>query len=138
MESEFLRRIVQTFCNDEQGDFGKWAKNPRVIEILKKSKTDGGRRLRDRSRDGTSHDLVFKRSCKRRTRAIRQESQPKNQCRDERFSIRFKRTVQDLTRRKFTLLQKEIRRDERKIRASVGYYESHEICGRRQRPIRTR
>ena len=26
MEHKFLRRIIQTFCNDEQGDFGKWAK----------------------------------------------------------------------------------------------------------------
>jgi tetratricopeptide (TPR) repeat protein len=26
------------FCNDEQGDFGKWAKNPRVIEMLQHAK----------------------------------------------------------------------------------------------------
>ena len=34
MEHKFLRRIIQTFCNDEQGDFGKGAKNPRVIEMV--------------------------------------------------------------------------------------------------------
>jgi tetratricopeptide (TPR) repeat protein len=38
MENKFLRRIIQTFCNDEQGDFGKWAKNPRVIEMLQRAK----------------------------------------------------------------------------------------------------
>ncbi|CAL6416908.1 hypothetical protein Bathy08g00880 [Bathycoccus prasinos] len=38
MEHKFLRRIIQTFCNDEQGDFGKWAKNPRVIEMLQHAK----------------------------------------------------------------------------------------------------
>ena len=38
MGHKFLRRIIQTFCNDEQGDFGKWAKNPRVIEMLQHAK----------------------------------------------------------------------------------------------------
>ena len=34
MEHRALRRIVQTFTNDENQDFGKWAMNPMVIQML--------------------------------------------------------------------------------------------------------
>ena len=33
-----LRRIIQTFTNDQQGDFSKWACNPHVIEMLGEAK----------------------------------------------------------------------------------------------------
>lgn len=29
---------TQTFTNDPSGDFGKWAQNPRVIEMLREAK----------------------------------------------------------------------------------------------------
>lgn len=29
---------LQTFTNDPSGDFGKWAQNPRVIEMLREAK----------------------------------------------------------------------------------------------------
>lgn len=35
LKNKVLKRIVQTFANDPNGDFEKWAKNPRVIEMLK-------------------------------------------------------------------------------------------------------
>ena len=34
LEHRALRRIVQTFTNDENQDFGKWATNPLVIQML--------------------------------------------------------------------------------------------------------
>ena len=34
MEHRALRRIIQTFTNDENQDFGKWAMNPLVIQML--------------------------------------------------------------------------------------------------------
>jgi hypothetical protein len=34
LRSRVLRRVVQTFANDVAGDFGKWATNPRVVEML--------------------------------------------------------------------------------------------------------
>lgn len=34
LRNPVLRRIVQTFANDEAGDFERWAQNPRVIEML--------------------------------------------------------------------------------------------------------
>ncbi len=34
----FLRRIVQTLTNDERGDFGGWATNPRILEMLAAAK----------------------------------------------------------------------------------------------------
>lgn len=37
LHTPVLRRIVQTFTNDERGDFGKWATNPRVIEMLREA-----------------------------------------------------------------------------------------------------
>lgn len=33
-----LRRIIQTFTNDEHGDFGKWAGNPMVLQMLEQTK----------------------------------------------------------------------------------------------------
>lgn len=33
-----LRTIIQTFVNDENGDFGRWADNPNVIEMLDQAK----------------------------------------------------------------------------------------------------
>eukprot|EP00884_Botryococcus_braunii_P009708 jgi/Botrbrau1/18739/Bobra.0386s0062.1 len=33
-----LRRIIQTFTNDEHGDFGKWASNPMVLQMLQQAK----------------------------------------------------------------------------------------------------
>lgn len=35
LKNKMLKRVVQTFANDPNGDFEKWAKNPRVIEMLK-------------------------------------------------------------------------------------------------------
>lgn len=32
-----LRRIVQTFANDERGDFERWATNPRVLDMLRRA-----------------------------------------------------------------------------------------------------
>ena len=34
LKNKVLKRIVMTFMNDPNGDFEKWAKNPRVIEML--------------------------------------------------------------------------------------------------------
>jgi hypothetical protein len=33
-----LRRIIQTFTNDEHGDFGKWAANSMVLQMLEQTK----------------------------------------------------------------------------------------------------
>lgn len=38
LEVPFLRRIVQTLTNDERGDFGAWATNPRIVEMLTAAK----------------------------------------------------------------------------------------------------
>ncbi len=40
-----LRRIVQTFTNDEYEDFGRWANNPLVLQMLQQAKAllDEGR-----------------------------------------------------------------------------------------------
>lgn len=40
-----LRKIIQTFTNDPNGDFGKWATNPRVLSMLHtaKKQIDEGR-----------------------------------------------------------------------------------------------
>eukprot|EP00887_Chlorella_sp_A99_P002559 scaffold6.g2559.t1 len=38
LKNRVLRRIIQTFANDQQGDFAKWACNPRVIEMLREAK----------------------------------------------------------------------------------------------------
>jgi len=35
LKNKMLKRVVQTFANDPNGDFEKWAKNPRVIEMLR-------------------------------------------------------------------------------------------------------
>ena len=37
LRNRVLRRIVQTFANDPNGDFSKWATNPRVIEMLREA-----------------------------------------------------------------------------------------------------
>ena len=37
LRNRVLRRIIQSFGNDPSGDFGKWATNPRVIEMLQKA-----------------------------------------------------------------------------------------------------
>jgi len=34
-----LRRVVQTLTNDEHGDFGRWACNPLVLNMLRETKT---------------------------------------------------------------------------------------------------
>ena len=34
LENRVLRRVVQTFCNDPNNDFGKWARNPEVLRLL--------------------------------------------------------------------------------------------------------
>lgn len=34
LKNRVLKKIVMTFANDPNGDFEKWAKNPRVIEML--------------------------------------------------------------------------------------------------------
>jgi tetratricopeptide (TPR) repeat protein len=38
LEVPLLRRVVQTLSNDERGDFGAWATNPRIIEMLQAAK----------------------------------------------------------------------------------------------------
>lgn len=38
LENKVLRRIIKTFTNDPKGDFAKWARNPRVIEMLTRAK----------------------------------------------------------------------------------------------------
>ncbi|GMH39981.1 hypothetical protein BSKO_07885 [Bryopsis sp. KO-2023] len=47
LQNKILRRIVMCFANDEAGDFAKWAKNPRVISMLREAKKllDEGRVL---------------------------------------------------------------------------------------------
>lgn len=37
LKNKTLRRIVQTFANDPQGDFEKWATNPRVLSMLQEA-----------------------------------------------------------------------------------------------------
>lgn len=34
LRNKVLKKVVMTFANDPNGDFEKWAKNPRVIEML--------------------------------------------------------------------------------------------------------
>jgi len=45
LKMPLLRRIVQTLTNDERNDFGRWATNPAVIELLTAAKDaiDSGR-----------------------------------------------------------------------------------------------
>lgn len=38
LEYRSLKRVVQTFTNDPNNDFGKWACNPRVLEMLYRAK----------------------------------------------------------------------------------------------------
>ena len=38
LKSPSLRKVIQTFVNDENGDFGKWAANPVVIQMLGQAK----------------------------------------------------------------------------------------------------
>ena len=38
LENPVLRRIIQTFTNDADGDFGKWANNPQVLSMLTQAK----------------------------------------------------------------------------------------------------
>lgn len=38
MKIPALRSIIQSFSNDEDGDFGKWASNPTVLEMLRQAK----------------------------------------------------------------------------------------------------
>ena len=38
LQVPFLRTIVQTLANDERGDFGQWATNPRIVEMLTAAK----------------------------------------------------------------------------------------------------
>lgn len=38
LENPVLRRIIQTFTNDADGDFGKWANNPQVLAMLTQAK----------------------------------------------------------------------------------------------------
>ena len=38
LKMPFLRRIVQTLTNDERNDFGHWATNPAIIELLTAAK----------------------------------------------------------------------------------------------------
>ena len=38
LQIPFLRRIVQTLSNDERGDFGQWALNPRIQAMLAQAK----------------------------------------------------------------------------------------------------
>lgn len=37
LKNKTLRRIIQTFSNDPQGDFEKWATNPRVLNMLQEA-----------------------------------------------------------------------------------------------------
>lgn len=39
MQNRVLRRIVMCLANDPEGDFEKWAKNARVLAMLKEAKT---------------------------------------------------------------------------------------------------
>jgi len=49
MDNKVLRRFIQTFTNDENKDFAKWAQNPLVLEMLHKAKEmmDQGRMSED-------------------------------------------------------------------------------------------
>ena len=49
LKNKMLKRVVQTFANDPNGDFEKWAKNPRVIEMLRSAQKmmDEGRVTED-------------------------------------------------------------------------------------------
>ena len=38
LENPVLRRIIQTFTNDADGDFEKWANNPQVLAMLTEAK----------------------------------------------------------------------------------------------------
>ena len=38
LENRVLRRVVQTFCNDPNNDFGKWARNPEVLRLLARAR----------------------------------------------------------------------------------------------------
>ena len=53
LRNRVLRRIVQTFANDPSGDFGKWATNPRVLEMLKEAQRlmDEGRLAEDEAEE---------------------------------------------------------------------------------------
>jgi hypothetical protein len=37
LRNRVLRRVIQTFANDPNGDFDKWATNPRVIDMLREA-----------------------------------------------------------------------------------------------------
>ena len=49
LDNRVLRKIVQTFTNDPRNDFGKWANNPQVIDMLQQAKElmDSGRMTED-------------------------------------------------------------------------------------------
>ena len=38
LKNSVLRRIIQTFTNDAQGDVSKWACNPEVIRLMTEAK----------------------------------------------------------------------------------------------------
>ena len=38
LENRVLKRVVHTFCNDPLNDFGKWARNPEVLRLLRSAK----------------------------------------------------------------------------------------------------
>lgn len=38
LDNPVLRRIIQTFTNDPNGNFSKWAENPQVIAMLTQAK----------------------------------------------------------------------------------------------------
>ena len=38
MKSPALRAVIRSFTNDEEGNFGRWASNPHVLQMLKKAK----------------------------------------------------------------------------------------------------
>ncbi len=38
LKSPSLRTVIKTFINDENNDFGKWAANPMVIQMLTRAK----------------------------------------------------------------------------------------------------
>ena len=65
-----LRRIVQTLTNDERNDFGRWATNPAVIELLTAAKDaiDSGRMS-----EGEAEQLLLAhaKARDRHTRALR-------------------------------------------------------------------
>lgn len=57
LRNRVLRRVVQTFANDPHGDFGKWATNPRVLEMLAEAQ-----RLMDEGRlaEGEAEELMLR------------------------------------------------------------------------------